>query len=688
MKLQAALAVLVAVTLAQLACDSGGAALVAAIQLDPGVQATCVSLTVTEPGTSRLLAEKHVPRGPGQNDYRIAIWRATPSGPPLPEEVVLQALALAGPNGCAAPLNAVSFSEAVSRAFPAAGTAEVPLSVSRVPQAPDALQIQAITSPIQAGQCVNTAVRTTLGGTVMPALADTPITLLVDPDAGLATFTDGTCTTPASAATLPVGSAVLPFQLRGQVEGSYVVTASAAGLDSGTAAVSVTPGQSATLAFSSAAWTGLSGACLGPVRLRAEDGTGAPMVLTSNASITLSGPAGVTFFPDAACANAATSVVLGSGQPDVLVYFRSRPAGSVALTASATGLGNPAQAQQIVPNVRTGTCALGAGTAALTCPIPAPGVFDLSKAFLMVQAITADNTPSGVNVRCRLSSATAIDCSRAAGVAGVDVQWHLVELASGILVQRVNSAQCVNNVIPLPQAVDPAKTFTLFTGEHSGNDVDANDYLTVRLLAGDQVEILNDTTCTAGITDVQVIELQGAAVERGVLDAGAVPSISISVPPAPALSRSFLLTSARFLQSASKVCGYQIRGELTSASTIAFTRGNGNTAECLTPEIGALAWERVTLPAGATTQQVRVDMGDGESSASTSITPVDPARSFAFASGQFTSGAAFGETTYNVDDQPGAVGARYSLGTGSRLEMTRALDAGNAKWTSYVVELP
>src|SRR3954468_3399251 len=134
MKLRAASAALVAVMLAQVACDSGGAALVAIIQLEPGVQATCVSLTVTEPGTSRLLAEKHLPRDPGRDEYRIAVYRAPPSGPPLPEEVVLQAQALSGPNGCAAGATAVSASAALRRSFPD----QVPLVV---PRPPDALEL-------------------------------------------------------------------------------------------------------------------------------------------------------------------------------------------------------------------------------------------------------------------------------------------------------------------------------------------------------------------------------------------------------------------------------------------------------------------------------------------------------------------------------------------------------------------
>src|SRR3954447_1949777 len=130
MKLQPAIAIPVAVMLAQVACNTGGAALVAVIRLEPGVQATCVSLTVAEPGTSRLLAETHVPNNPVKDEFQVAVWRAAPSGPPLPAEVVLEAVALAGPNGCAVPLTAVAFSEAVQRAFPGAGSDQVPLTIS------------------------------------------------------------------------------------------------------------------------------------------------------------------------------------------------------------------------------------------------------------------------------------------------------------------------------------------------------------------------------------------------------------------------------------------------------------------------------------------------------------------------------------------------------------------------------
>jgi len=689
MKLWSAIAVLVAVTLAQVACDVGGAALVAVVQLDTGVQATCVSVTVTEPGTSRQLGEAHVVRTPGQDEYRIAVYRKGPNGTLLPDEVVLQAHALAGPNGCAAGASGVSASEAVPKHFPASAADQVPLFVPLPPAEPDALQLQAVGPVLNAGDCVNTAVRAMRDGVPAAVAADTAVTLAVQPAAGLSFFTDGTCTAPpVTQATLPAGTSVLPVQLAGSAAGSYVATASATGLDAGSLAVDVVLTQARSIAFGSAAMTALAGGCLGPVKVHAQDGAGNSTTLTFNANIGLSGPAGVTFFSDGACAGTTTSVVLGAGQPETQFWFRPRAVGQVTLRAAAAALGNVTQTEQIVPNVRTGSCTMDVGIASVTCPIPTPGVFDLSKAFVVVQAISNDDNPYGVNVRCRLADAATIACSRQGATGWVDVEWQLAELPSGLFVQRVDNTVCTGNVITLPQAVDMAQTFLLFTAEGPGNIVDNNDYRTVRLVSPTGVEVLNATDCGNAILDVQVVQWQGAFVDRGVLDAGFVPSASVTTGTAVDLTRTFLLHSARFAASGSQLCGFQIRGQLTTANTIDFTRGDGDAVNCPTPDITAISWERVQLPSGATSQEKVISMADGESTATATITAVDPARSFAFASSNFNAGQGFGETTYNADDQPGAVGAKLSLATGSRLQADRAVDGGSSKWTSYVVELP
>jgi len=472
----------------------------------------------------------------------------------------------------------------------------------------------------------------------------------------------------------------------------YTVTATNAGGSTTatlTIAVLSTSTSATAIDFISPAWTSMAGACLGPVRIQAEDAAGNPSLLSSDATVALTASAPqVTFFSDAPCAQAISSVVLAAGAPEAAFYFRSRATGAVTLRASAGSLGSPTQTEQIVPNVRAGSCTIGAGSLFAACSIGWPGVLDASRAFLVVQAISDDNNASGVNVRCSLADAGTIDCNRYAGTGTVEVAWQLVALAAGIRVQRVNNSQCTgSNPILLPQVVNPSQTFVLFTAEGAGAIVESNDYRMVRLVGNDRLEVMNDIGCANGLLDVQVVELEGAVVERGVADAGLVTSVTVTTASAADPARSFLLHSARFT-GAAVLCGYQIRGTLAGPNTITFTRGDGNDAVCQSPDLPAIAWERVTLPPGGTSQQLSVSMVGGQTFATASITPVDPARSFTFSSSQFNAGAGFGETSFNGDDRPGAAGARHRLAAGNRLELNRAVDAGTARWTSYVVELP
>jgi hypothetical protein len=685
MRFRVASVVMAAVVLGQVACDNGGEALVAVIQLEPGTPATCLSLTVVEPDTTpaRLLKQTQVPRVAGQDEYRVAVYRAG-----LPEEVVLQAQARFG-SGCSEPLGLVSSSPAVQQRFAAGAPAQVPLFIPRPTVPPDALAIRVASPVLAAGDCAQATVEPTLAGSAAPVLSDTAVSFSFQPASGLTAHLDGTCTTPAGGGTLPAGSSLLPLQLHGLTEGQYTFTAGAAGLDSGTITLNVVLTPAAALAFGTQAWTALSGACVGPVQVRAVDSSGNPALPATDTAVTLSADStGVTFATDSQCVSAATSVLLPAGAPGAAFYFRPRAAGPVTLRADSAGpLGAATQVEQIVPNVRSGSCAMAAGTYAIACPIGGPGVFDLSKAFLVVQAISNDDTPSGAQVRCRLADAGTIDCSRAGTTGFADVGWQLVELPAGVRVQRITNNYCnLGNPMTLPQPFDPAQTFVLFTHEGAGGNVGSDDYRTVRLIGNQQVEVLDFYDCGNGITDVQVVELQGASVERGAVDAGYVSSVVVNTASTADLTRTFLLHSVRSVDG-SNLCGYQFRGELTSASTITFTRGNGD-AICAAPDIASIAWERIQLPAGATVQQIPVAMADGQAFAAVPANPFDPARTFALSSNQFNSGAGYGETSYNLDDQPGAAGARHVLAAGNRLELTRAVDAGTSRWTSYVVQLP
>jgi hypothetical protein len=562
-------------------CDSPGDVLVAEIELEEELVASCIQLTVSEPPASApgaLLAETRVVRQPGQDGYRVAVYRQT-----LPVEVVLQAHALEGA-GCAEPLTPVSSSEAMSRSFD--------------PDRPRSAKLQ-IDAPV-----------------VPPAPPDTRV------------------------------------------------------------------------GFSSGPLTALMDACAGPVRIRPVDGAGNPISLATAQLVTLSASQpGVAFALDAQCAQRVTEVSLPVGMAEASFYFSSRTPGPVELLAVGPSLAAGSQVHQIVPTVRAGACRIAGNQATVSCPF-SPPAFDMGKVFVVFQATSADATPDGAMVACTLANASTITCARHAGAspAAVDIAWQLVELARGIRVQRLTHVCNPGNVQTLPQAVDPAQAFILASARVGGGIVDFNDYRTVRLIGNNQVEVMMGDSCN-GTNEVQVVELAGARVDRGTLGSASGLTATVTSLPAVDLGRSFLLYSWRFASTSSPLCGNALRGELTSPTEIAFSRGDGATS-CGTSDVTTIAWERVELPAPARVQQVPITVPDGMLGASTSLQAVSLARSFAFTGGQWSVGQAYGETAWNNDDVPGVVSARHFLGAPDRLDLTRGASTGAARFTSFVVELP
>jgi hypothetical protein len=397
----------------------------------------------------------------------------------------------------------------------------------------------------------------------------------------------------------------------------------------------------------------------------------------------------VDFFSDAACTAPVSAVAIPAWTSEVPVYLRPNAAGTAVIAASAAGYADDTQQLLIYPNVRRGSCQLDLGITKVTCPIDQP-VFSTSKAFSMIQAVSRENAPTGGQARCTLSSPSTIDCARDGGTGTVDINWQVAELASGIAVQRATMSCASGTLVTLPQAFAPAQSFVLYTNEHGGNAFDENDHKVVRLVGTNQVESLADTDCGGpGVNDIQVVELQDAVVNRGLTGSFTQTSATVSSLPTVDLTRTFLLGSARFTLQTGLLCGYHVRGQLSGQTSLAFTRGdgvNGNT--CSDPGVQDLGWERVQLPAGYSVQQVVMAITDGGSFASATIAAVDPARSLIFASGAFTNGQGYGETSYNADDVPGAAGARFSFGAADRIDLVRGFDGGTARWTVYAVQLP
>jgi hypothetical protein len=243
--------------------------------------------------------------------------------------------------------------------------------------------------------------------------------------------------------------------------------------------------------------------------------------------------------------------------------------------------------------------------------------------------------------------------------------------------------------VPIRQVVDAGSTFLLFSIDQDGSSAGSDDFYTASLVDDRTVEIQSSAgTCPAAtaLWALQVVELPGAAVTRGVTGPLSGFTLLVSGLADADPARTFLLYSYRQSSSGADMCQRMVRGDISGRNELTFHRGEGST-DCALTNIDAISWERVELPAGSSVQQMDVSVGNGEGFKEVSIDPVDLDRTLAFAGGQWSAGQATGEGTYALDDVMGAMIGVHVLQSPTRLEVTRASSLGTARWTSFVVQL-
>ncbi|MBW2534712.1 MAG: hypothetical protein JRI55_24680 [Deltaproteobacteria bacterium] len=210
---------------------------------------------------------------------------------------------------------------------------------------------------------------------------------------------------------------------------------------------------------------------------------------------------------------------------------------------------------------------------------------------------------------------------------------------------------------------------------------------TIRLVDATTVEIRKSGTgCSSEARALQVVEMSGAKVTRGTTGAMSGTSLSVTGLGSVDQSRTLLLYSYRTTASDLVMCDRMVRGELTSSTTIGFSRGAGASGCSVTP-VDAVAWQRVELPAGVKIQQVQATVAAGTGAVNVSLaSAVDLGRTIALAGGQWTDGQGIGEGSFATDDIIGAMVGRHELTGTTTLKVTRDNTGGKAEWTSYVVE--
>lgn len=373
--------------------------------------------------------------------------------------------------------------------------------------------------------------------------------------------------------------------------------------------------------------------------------------------------------------------------------------GAQGLTATVNGL--TVQASITVdPAVRRGTCTFPANTLTTTCSI-SPAQHDLAHTLLVFQAVSPGTTaPVEAEVRCRLSGVTQITCARNAvssSPANAAIWWQTLELPSGLAVTRgFDNAGCPASSVTLPSPVDVTTSFNLSSVSAIGANYDADDMTSTRL-SSDGLQLIYEPVVPGNNCvghEYQVATMSGVSVVRGV-SAGFSsigPSTRVQTVGglAAASSSSVLLTQSNLLgaspPASASMCHFFARGELDSATTLKFSRGSTLLTGCDSYATGNLTWQRLDFGSRASVQPFTVTLTS--TTATQTITAVDPTRALVFSGGMMTSGLATGESanTNSGTDQIGDALASFELAA-SQVTVRRAGATAAATFTFYVVQL-
>jgi hypothetical protein len=510
-------------------------------------------------------------------------------------------------------------------------------------------------------------------------------------------YSDSSCSTPAvTSVTIPARQNSANLYYKGERVRTVTLTAAAAGLTSATQDHTMVAGNAAALAFATAtpAQTLLAGTCSNLRTVETRDAFG--NLATNGATVTLSGSTTAEFFQDLNCTTPITGpITIAAGNSTAGFYFKGftggiNANGPLTLTASGTGLTSATQGETIIPTVRTGSCALS--NTGANCGTITPALLDENKAFLVFQATSTNATSDQTNVRCFLSSPSQVRCERTNGGGDdMSIRWSVAEFPSGVNVQHL-PVNCVSDTTNVSLAnVTLERTFLLLSSQRDTTTMDSSVPRLAELMAANRAEIRKTGGCASTENNhLQAVDYTGASVQRAVsVLANGNLGTQVNLPNSVDLARSVLLYSYISDGSGTNICNRVLRGELTnSGTTVTFSRGDGNAANCVGSQFNAISWEVVQFPAGTVVQQVTQALaaGTGGLSASTQISPVDLSRTLVIGGGQWASGQLHGEGAHSSSDLISEMRAQAYLTDSTTLNFSRESSNNTATFTAYVVQ--
>ncbi len=443
------------------------------------------------------------------------------------------------------------------------------------PAAPDRFAFTTPARSVVAGACsqvLGFQTRDAFNNPSAPALA-LPVGLAAAPAAGVTFYSDAACTAAITDVTVAAGAQTGSFYFRATSSGAVTVTLSAASFTPASQAQTVTAAPPDRIAFLTAAQSVTVGACSSGVTLQSRDASGNASAVAGATAIALTAApaAGLTFYSNATCTTALTSVTLAAASSSVGFYFRSTAPGAVTLTATPAGLLPASQGQAVTP-------AAAPSQLAFTTAAPSLAAGNCSGA-VTVQTRDSFNNPQNVAAATTVSLAAApaagfafySDAACTAAITSVVVasgtstaSFRVRGTAAGTVAITASSAGLTpanQNVVITPASVaalvftSAAKTvasgacsgaLTLQSRDAFGNPSNVAAATPAALTASPAagVTFYSDAACTTVVTSVTFAAgTQGASFAFRATAAGALGVTATAAGLTPA-SQTQTLTSA------------------------------------------------------------------------------------------------------------------------------------------------
>lgn len=359
---------------------------------------------------------------------------------------------------------------------------------------------------------------------VATATADTTINLS---GPSINFYSDSSCSTLVTTATVLNGQSTANYYFSGQAAGTFGVTAASAGLTSAPLLNhTFTAPEFDQLAIITAPQTLGAGVCSAATTVQTQTGGGAPATVSTNTPIVLSGT-DLSYFSDASCTQAISSINVLAGSNSASFYFRSNVVGTKQVSAKFGSLPAATQNETITPGPVTQIAFATAQTSLMVATCSSAIAIETRDQFGNASNTTALRTinltnPSGVALSFYSDAGcttpiTSIDIGAGTNTQSFYVQGPAVGTA-GLTASTAGLSSISRNYVII--AAPPSKlTFstapqTIPAGSCSGittiraddasNNVSAVAADTTVTLTGPPAVFYSDASCTTTITSITI----------------------------------------------------------------------------------------------------------------------------------------------------------------------------------------